>query len=74
MSDKQPRDEHTQRDGETLIALGIFMVVLALPVIMGTMWAEEAMQTVVCLASGIILLGIGLGFIFRGKSTLKRTH
>ncbi len=65
---------HTQRDGETFIILGIFMAVLGLPVILGSFWGEKAVQVVVCLVSGILLLGIGVGFLLHGKNVLKRLH
>lgn len=72
MSDEQDEHLHTQRDGETLKMLGAFQMILAVPVIIGTIWADTAFHGVVCFVSGALLLAIGLGFWMKGVSTLKR--
>ncbi len=71
MSEEQ-KDTHTQRDGETLFMLGIFLTVLGLPVIVGAFWAETPAQTWVCVISGVILTAIGIAFFVHGKNVLKR--
>ena len=73
MSEEQ-KDTHTQRDGETLLALGIFLVVLGLPVMVGTLWADTSIQRIVCALAGIVIFGIGAAMAFHGKRVLKRLH
>ncbi|HOZ48002.1 MAG TPA: hypothetical protein PLO37_25785 [Candidatus Hydrogenedentes bacterium] len=50
----------SQRDAETQIALGAFVTVLAVPVLIGTHWASTTPQMVVNLLAGLVLLGIGV--------------
>lgn len=69
---KDQENAHSRRDGETLFVLGVFLVVLGLPVILGSWWAEKAIQMWVCLISGFILAGIGGAFVYYGKKALKR--
>ena len=62
---------HTRRDGETLVALGLFMGVLAAPVLLGTFWAGGGFPALVNFIGGA-LLGIVAGlFIWRGRSYLS---
>jgi hypothetical protein len=68
---EQQHDHHTKRDAETLFVLGLFVTVLAVPVLIGTIWAQTGIQTVVNLVAGIILLGIGVGMVLRGRSVGK---
>ena len=71
MSDEQ-KNTHTQRDGETLFVLGLFLVVLGMPVILGSLWADTSVQKLVCAISGVILCAIGTAFVVHGKKVLKR--
>ncbi len=69
---EEHKDLHTKRDAETFLVLGLFLVVLGLPVILGTLWADTPIQKVVSVAGGFILSGIGAGFMYYGKLLLKR--
>ena len=67
MNDEKSKNELESRDADAFTALGIFLVVLSAPVLLGTWWAEGAVQTVVNLAAGTILLAIGVGMCLRGR-------
>ncbi len=67
MSEKPMGSEHTQRDAETLWALGTFLVVLALPVFVGTLYADGWVQGVVNFAAAFIIFIIGALMIWRGR-------
>ena len=54
-------------DAEIITVLGIFLVVLAVPVLIGTFWAEETVSRLVNIAAGLIIGGIGGGMIWRGR-------
>ena len=69
MTDKPMGSQHTKRDGEILLALGTFLVVLAVPVLIGTIWAEGAVQALINVAAGVVVGGIGVGMILRGRWT-----
>lgn len=58
---------HTRRDAETLMLLGGFLMFLAVPVMIGSFWADEAFATVVNLVAGLVLGGIGAGMFLRGR-------
>ncbi len=73
-SDKNVNIRMEKRDGETYIALGLFIVAVALPVMAGTYWAAQtniraAVVNVVC--SGVLLL-IGVAAIVYGRVLLAR--
>lgn len=74
MSEEHDEHLHTQRDGETQKVLGLFMVALAIPVVIGTFWSETWVQGMVCFLSGIVLLGFGVGFWLKGKHTLNKLN
>lgn len=61
-----------QRDAETQMALGVFITILAIPVLIGTLWATHMHARVVNIVAGIVLLGIGVAFLGYGWS--RRTH
>ncbi len=63
-----------KRDGETYIALGLFIVAVGIPVIAGTYWAYQTnvRAAVVNLVCSICLLLIGGGAIGYGKLLLSR--
>ena len=69
MSEKPVAGRHTKRDAEILLVLGIFLVVLAVPVLIGTIWAEGAVPMLINVAAGLIVGGIGVAMILRGRWT-----
>lgn len=69
MTEKPTGHRHTKRDAESLTALGIFLIVLAIPVLIGTFWAEGNVQRVVNVAAGMIVGGIGVAMLLRGRWT-----
>lgn len=72
MSEEQ-RGEHRQRDSESLLIMGAFLIVLAVLVLFGVT-VEEGMPALVSAVAGIVLLGIGLGAVFLGLRFRKRTR
>ena len=63
-----------KRDGETYRALGMFIVAVGIPVLMGTYWAMQtnvraAVINVIC---AIVLLLIGGASIYYGQILLAR--
>ena len=60
---------HTKRDSEILQMLGIFLVVLALPVLIGTFWAEGSFERIINVLAGLIIGVIGAGMVLRGRWT-----
>lgn len=72
MTNKKPMgSEHTQRDAETLWALGLFLVVLSLPVFVGTLYADAFMPGLVNFLAASAIFIIGALMIWRGRWTKK---
>jgi hypothetical protein len=67
-------DHHTKRDGETLIALGLFLAVLGVPVILGIFWEPPGFVRWVSAVCGLLLMGSGGAFMAKGVSLLKRVR
>ena len=69
------KNEMIKRDGETGLAVGLFVLALAIPVLIGTLYGLEtpraALVNFVC---GLVLLAIGGGATFYGWSLLKRAR
>ncbi len=72
MSEQEKNGEHVRRDTETLMALGIFMTVMSLPVIVATIWAGPPFDKVVNFIAGLTLLTIGGGMMYKGRTALRR--
>lgn len=72
MAEHDAKKAHTKRDSETFIALGLFMVALAVTVLIGTYWTTTTDGKVVNALSGVVLLATALGFIIRGVYIKKR--
>lgn len=73
-SDKNVNIRMEKRDGETYIALGLFIVAVGIPVVAGTYWAAQtnvraAIVNIVCAA---VLLLIGAASIVYGRILLAR--
>ncbi len=63
------------RDAELYIALGIFIVALGLPVILGTFYTLQAgsyRPAVVNFICGLVMTGIGIASILYGWAMKKR--
>ena len=60
------------RDAETQIVLGAFVLLLSLPVIAGTFWADRFNALVVNLGAGFVLLLVGLAIFSYGLYRYKR--
>ena len=70
--EEKPKTDYSKRDSETQLALGIFVSVIAVPVILGTFWADQMSAMVVNLISGLVLLGFGVGLGIYGLTQLLR--
>ncbi len=73
-SDKNVNIRMEKRDGETYIALGLFIVAVGIPVLAGTYFAAQtnvraAVVNVVC---AVVLLLIGVAAIGYGRLLLTR--
>lgn len=69
MTEKPVGHRHTIRDAEILRALGTFLIVLAIPVLIGTLWAEGAVAVAINVAAGLVVGGIGVAMFMRGRWT-----
>jgi hypothetical protein len=61
---------HTQRDAETLMLLGGFLMVISIPVMIGTIWGGHAAAMIINFLSGAIICAIGGGLFWRGMEVL----
>lgn len=65
---ENPETDGRQRDGQTLVVLGIFFSVMGGLVLIGTFGAlGKASAVVVSVTSGAVLLLIGLGMSWMGR-------
>ena len=69
---KEPHVHHTKRDAETQTALGLFISLLSVLVLIGTFWADSVRAMLVNAAAGAVLLGIGVAMIVWGRITSKK--
>ncbi len=63
---KDPR-----REGTTAILLGAFLAALALAVLTGIFFADAGIDRWLNLGAGLVILGVGLGFIAYGRRSLE---
>jgi hypothetical protein len=70
MSD-QPENKHLKRDGETMILLGLFLGILGVPVLIGTLWSNSAVAAIVNVVSSLALFMIAGAFYWRGRKLLR---
>lgn len=71
MTEKPAGHEHTKRDAEILMALGSFLIVLAIPVFIGTYFASGVVPRLINLAAGSIVFVIGALMVWRGVWTRR---
>ena len=64
--------QHARRDAETQMALGLFLSVISVFVLIGTFWADTTRAIVVNLVFGLILLAIGAGMALWGLKSRKK--
>ncbi len=64
--------QYTKRDAETQMALGTFVSVIAIPVLIGTLWAKTGMQVGINIAAGGILLAIGVAMALWGWNAKRK--
>lgn len=70
---RHTENEMLMRDGETSMAVGIFVAAIGLPVLIGTIWAlENPRAAVVNAICGLVLLGIGGGATWYGWGLYKQ--
>ncbi len=72
--EEQRTGEHNRRDAETQTVLGIFISIMAIPVLIGTFWAERSHAMVVNVVAGSILLGIGILLAVMGRKASNKLH
>lgn len=78
MTDRPPEPpdkhatEHSRRDAESAIMLGGFVVLVSIPVLIGTFFAQQTHARVVNLVAGLALLAIGAAIATWGWWTFKR--
>jgi undecaprenyl pyrophosphate phosphatase UppP len=71
MRERPAGHEHTKRDAESLWALGIFLVVLSIPVFIGTFFEDDFFAQLVNVLSGLAIFVIGALMIWRGVWTRR---
>ena len=72
---RHTKNEMLERDGETGMAVGLFVLALGLPVMLGTLWALETPRAaVVNFVCGLILTLIGLAATAHGWRLFKRAR
>ena len=68
-NEKPAQDTHgkfARRDAETQMVLGGFITFIAVPVLIGTLWADTFRATIVNVVAGLVLLSIGVGIALYG--------
>ena len=63
-----------QRDGLTAIILGGFIALLSLLVLAGVGFASASIDRLINLAAGMVLLAVGLAFVWSGRRHLRRSR
>ena len=64
---------YTKRDAETQTALGIFISVISIPVLIGTFWSRNDPRAMAINAiAGFVLLAIGIALVVWGRKTIKK--
>ena len=76
MTEEQEKKTYDARDALTGVILGVFFILMSLPVLAGTFFAEKAIDRGINIVSGSIILIIGAAFLARGTYIHRksRTH
>lgn len=70
---RHTENEMLKRDGETSMAVGLFVLAVGVPVLIGTIWAlENPRAAVVNAICGLALMAIGGGATWYGWGLYKR--
>lgn len=72
MDPKETSKSFDVRDSSTDFMLGGFLVVLSAPVFVGILYSEKAIDRILNVGAGLIILLVGLGFVLRGVALRKR--
>jgi len=74
VAERHTANEMMKRDGETYMAVGAFILALAIPVLLGTYWAmsrpRAAIVNAVC---GGVLALIGIGALAYGRRIFRQS-
>ncbi|HVS65498.1 MAG TPA: hypothetical protein VMT85_18570 [Thermoanaerobaculia bacterium] len=62
-----PETDQRRRDAQVARVLGGFLCVIALPVLAGIFFATLAVDRWINAVAGLVLLGIGAGFVARSR-------
>lgn len=78
VTERHTANEIKKRDGETYIAVGLFLVALGIPVMVATYWAlSHPRAAVVNIICGVALFAVGMGGIVYGwrlfRQAVKKT-
>jgi hypothetical protein len=70
---RHTENDMLKRDGETSMAVGLFVLAVGLPVLIGTLWAlDNPRAAVVNAVCGAALIAIGGGATWYGWGLFKR--
>jgi formate-dependent nitrite reductase membrane component NrfD len=71
MDASQPVD-HTKRDSETFLIIGVFVILIGIPVLMGAWWEDEFHAQAITVLAAIALFIVGGGMTGRGLQLYLR--
>jgi hypothetical protein len=75
VEERHTKNEMLERDGETGMAVGLFVLALGLPVMLGTFWALDTPRAaVVNFVCGLVLTLIGIGATAYGWRLFKQAR
>ena len=73
VEERHTKNEMVKRDGETSMAVGLFILALGIPVLIGTLWAlDNPRAAVVNAICGFVLILIGDGATAYGWRLFKQ--
>ena len=68
------QDDPMEREANVARILGVFFLVLGLPVLAGSLFAEVKIDLILNLAAGALLWIVGGGFLWRAHRTRQSRH